>query len=166
MTKLLILASSVLLGIGLVAPTMTIYPKAGEFSWLVEIIDPQSMVPVTYSIIGIIIELAQIKDWFLVTVLSIFSILFPISKLYIFWVASSDQNNKGKFLTIYKVINKLGKFSMAEVFVLSLLLISLKTLPGGTEVNLEFGCMIYFLSVIFSILSSFQIKKSDDRIVQ
>lgn len=55
---------------------------------------------------------------------------------------------------------------MAEVFVLSLLLISLKTLPGGTEVNLEFGCMIYFLSVIFSILSSFQIKKSDDRIVQ
>ena len=166
MTKLLILASSVLLGIGLVAPTMTIHPKAGEFSWLVEIIDPQSMVPITYSIIGIIIELAQIKDWFLVAVLSIFSILFPISKLYIFWVAASDQNNKGKFLTIYKVINKLGKFSMAEVFVLSLLLISLKTLPGGTEVNLEFGCMIYFLSVIFSILSSFQIKKSDDRIVQ
>ena len=166
MTKLLILASSVLLGIGLVAPTMTIHPKAGEFSWLVEIIDPQSMVPITYSIIGIIIELAQIKDWFLVAVLSIFSILFPISKLYIFWVASSDQNNKSKFLTIYKVINKLGKFSMAEVFVLSLLLISLKTLPGGTEVNLEFGCMIYFLSVIFSILSSFQIKKSDDRIVQ
>ena len=166
MTKLLILASSVLLGIGLVAPTMTIYPKAGEFSWLVDIIDPQSMVPITYSIIGIIIELAQIKDWFLVAVLSIFSILFPISKLYIFWVAASDQKTKGTFLTIYKVINKLGKFSMAEVFVLSLLLISLKTLPGGTEVNLEFGCMIYFLSVIFSILSSFQIKKSDDRIVQ
>ena len=78
MTKLLILVSSVLLGIGLVAPTMTIHPKAGEFSWLVEIIDPQSMVPITYSIIGIIIELAQIKDWFLVAVLSIFSILFPI----------------------------------------------------------------------------------------
>lgn len=166
MTKLLILASSVLLGIGLVAPTMTIHPKAGEFSWLVEIIDPQSMVPVTYSILGIIIELAEMKDWFLVAVLSIFSILFPSSKLYIFWVTSSEQKTRGKFFAIYKVINRLGKFSMAEVFVLSLLLITLKTLPGGTEVSLEFGCMIYFLSVIFSILSSFQIKKSDDRIVQ
>ena len=46
---------------------------------------------------------------------------------------------------------------MAEVFVLSLVLISLKTLPGGTDVQLEFGCMIYLLSVILSTLSSLRI---------
>ena len=129
MIRLLILASSILLGLGLVAPTMTIYPKAGNFSWLVELVDPESVLPVTYSIVGIIAELASINDWFLVFVLSIFSIFFPIIKLYLFWVVSFSSQNS-KLINAYSIVSRLGKFSMAEVFVLSLALISLKTLPG------------------------------------
>ena len=75
MTRSLILVSSLLLGIGLVAPTMTIHPKAGK-SRLMKIIDPAGMESVTYSISGIILELAEMNDWFMVTVLSIFSVLF------------------------------------------------------------------------------------------
>jgi|TARA_E500000178_G_C16883297_1_gene690045 uncharacterized paraquat-inducible protein A len=166
MTRLLILTSSIFLGIGLVAPTMTIYPKAGELSWLMEMLDPKSMKPVTYSIAGIIVELAEMKDWFLVAMLTMFSIFFPVAKLYIFWLVSSPKDSGNKTLSIYKIGSRLGKFSMAEVFVLSLLLISLKTLPGGTEVNLEYGCMIYFLSVIFSIFSSLKIESSPNYIGQ
>ena len=85
MTRSLILVSSVLLGIGLVAPTMTIYPKAGELTWLMEVMDPESMDSVTYSIFGIIVELAEMNDWFMVVILSIFSVVFPVGKLCVFW---------------------------------------------------------------------------------
>ena len=157
MNKLLIILSSIFLGIGLVAPTMTIVPKAGELTWLIEILEPESMLPVTYSIVGIIIELANPMEWLLVIVLTFFSILFPITKLYLFWAASCESGENSNIGWIASMVGKLSKFSMAEVFVLSLVLISLKTLPGGTDVQLEFGCMIYLLSVIFSTLSSLRI---------
>ena len=157
MNKILIILSSIFLGIGLVAPTMTIVPKAGELTWLMEILDPESMLPVTFSIVGIIIELANSMEWLLVTVLTFFSVLFPITKLYLFWAASFESRENSNIGWIASIVGKLSKFSMAEVFVLSLVLISLKTLPGGTDVQLEYGCMIYLLSVIFSTLSSFQI---------
>lgn len=166
MTRPLILVSSVLLGIGLVAPTMTIYPKAGEFTWLMEVMDPESMESVTYSIFGIIVELAEMNDWFMVVILSIFSVLFPIGKLCVFWFYSSFKQEQPKAFSIFNLAKILGKFSMAEVFVLSLFLISLKTLPGGTQVQLEYGCAIYFLSVISSILSSMLIHKPRSGIVQ
>ena len=165
MTRPLILVSSVLLGIGLVAPTMTIYPKAGEFTWLMEVMDPESMESVTYSIFGIIVELAEMNDWFMVVILSIFSVLFPIGKLCVFWFYSSFKQEQPKTFSIFNLAKILGKFSMAEVFVLSLFLISLKTLPGGTQVQLEYGCAIYFLSVISSILSSMLIHKPRSGIV-
>ena len=166
MTRSLILVSSLLLGIGLVAPTMTIHPKAGEITWLMKIIDPAGMESVTYSISGIILELAEMNDWFMVTVLSIFSVLFPIGKLCAFWFYSSFKQEQPKTFSIFNVTKILGKFSMAEVFVLSLFLISIKNLPGGTQVQLEYGCAIYFLSVISSILSSMLIHKPSSGIVQ
>ena len=157
MNKLLIILSSIFLGIGLVAPTMTIVPKAGELTWLMEILDPESMLPVTYSIVGIIIELANSMEWLLVIALTFFSVLFPVTKLYFFWATSSGPRQNPNIEWMASIVGKLSKFSMAEVFVLSLVLISLKTLPGGTDVQLEFGCMIYLLSVIFSTLSSLRI---------
>ena len=157
MNKILIILSSIFLGIGLIAPTMTIVPKAGELTWLMEILDPESMLPVTYSIVGIIIELANSMEWLLVIVLTFFSILFPVTKLYFFWATSSGPRQNPNIEWMASIVGKLSKFSMAEVFVLSLVLVSLKTLPGGTNVKLEFGCMIYLLSVIFSTLSSLRI---------
>ena len=165
MTRPLILVSSILLGFGLVSPTMTIYPKAGQITWLMELMDPESMKPVTYSISGIILELAQMKDWFMVVILSIFSVVFPVGKLCVFWYHSYALMEP-KSLSLYNGAKILGKFSMAEVFVLSLFLISMKSLPGGTLVKLEYGCGIYFLSVMTSMISSILINKTRRGIVQ
>ena len=165
MTRPLILVSSILLGFGLVAPTMTIYPKAGQITWLMELMDPESMKPVTYSISGIILELAQMKDWFMVVILSIFSVVFPVGKICVFWY-HSYAHMEPKSLSLYNGAKILGKFSMAEVFVLSLFLISMKSLPGGTLVKLEYGCGIYFFSVMTSMISSMLINKTRRGIVQ
>ena len=84
MSKALIILSSIFLGIGLVAPTMTVVPKAGELTWLMETLDPESMAPVTYSIIGIIIELANSMEWLLFSVLTFFPYYSPLQNFTFF----------------------------------------------------------------------------------
>ena len=121
----------------------------------IQIFDPESMLPVTYSIIGIIIELANSMEWLLVAVLTFFR-TFPITKLYLFWAASCESSENSNIEWIASIVGKLSKFSMAEVFVLSLVLISLKTLPGGTDVKLEFGCMIYLFQLFFPLYPPFK----------
>jgi uncharacterized paraquat-inducible protein A len=105
------------------------------------------------------------KDWFMVVILSIFSVVFPVGKLCVFWYHSYALMEP-KSLSLYNGAKILGKFSMAEVFVLSLFLISMKSLPGGTLVKLEYGCGIYFFSVMTSIISSMLINKTGRGFVQ
>ena len=74
--KFSIIVSSVALGIGMTAPTITITPGAGELTPLVELLSPQELEPRSYSIIGVIEKLYDGGDWFLAGALSIFSIFF------------------------------------------------------------------------------------------
>ena len=76
--RILLLACCALLGMGLVAPTLTIEPRAGEFTWLVELWDEEATEPVTYSIFGAIQDLFETNNVFLALVLGLFSIAFPV----------------------------------------------------------------------------------------
>ena len=75
------------------------------------------MESVTYSIFGIIVELAEMKDVIKVMILSIFSVVFPVGKLCVFCALFLFTQDPKAFLFITE--ETLGKFSMAEVFVLS-----------------------------------------------
>ena len=78
LTRFFIVASSILLGLGLIAPTLTIYPKAGELTWLMEIFAPDELsVPSSYSIVGVIEKLISGNDFFLAVLLGLFSVISP-----------------------------------------------------------------------------------------
>ena len=80
-TRILISLASVFLALGLVAPTLTITPKAGDYTWLIKIFAPEQLDAITYSIVGVIQKLYQMEDLFLAVLLSIFSVVSPIIKL-------------------------------------------------------------------------------------
>ena len=48
--RVLLLVSCVLLGLGLVAPCMTIQPSFGEYTGWVKLLDPDMTRPSTYSV--------------------------------------------------------------------------------------------------------------------
>ena len=65
LTRFFIATSSFLLALGLIGPTLTVYPQAGNLTWFVEIIAPDELAVSTYSIIGVIEKLFQADDFFL-----------------------------------------------------------------------------------------------------
>lgn len=160
MLKIAILTSAVALGIGVTAPTITINPGAGGFTFWVELFAPQELTPKSFSILGVIGALFKAGDLFLAIVLATFSLLFPISKLGFYWLSTSQGGALPGSLGFMKGVDRLGKFSMAEVFLLALIAFTFKALPGDTSVRIEYGAYVFFTSVISSLIISIIIGKN------
>ena len=154
-----VLACSILLGFGLMAPTLTIVPSAGELTWLVEFLSPEDLEPTTYSILGVIEKLFSTGDGFLGVVLALFSVLFPVGKLALYWISAGCGSDLGRAAGLLKWTHRAGKFSMAEVFALALIVVVLKTLPGDTTTSLEWGAYVFVASVIGAIFISLALEK-------
>jgi paraquat-inducible protein A len=155
-TRFLIACSSLLLGLGLIGPTLTIFPKAGDLTWFIKIIAPEELEVSTYSILGVIQKLFQTNDIFLAVILAIFSVFSPVLKLSFYWHASGLKDSK-KFNSTLQIIHYVGKFSMAEVFALALIIVIIKSFPGGSTANLEWGAYLFTFSVICSMVVSFRL---------
>ena len=149
--RLLIILSSAALGIGLVAPTLSIEPRAGEFTWLVEIWDEEATETVTYSIVGAIGDLYQTNNFFLALVLGLFSVAFPVFKLCLYWLATVYQDKPHSVSYLVKWTARISKFSMVEVLFLALLILTVKTLPGGSKATIEWGAYLFVVSALGSM---------------
>ena len=55
---------------------------------------------------------------------------------------------------------KLGKYSMLDVFVLAVIVIAVKGLPGGSKVILEMGVYFFGASIIMSLFIGTVITKA------
>ena len=159
LTRFLIACSSILLGLGLIGPTLTIFPKAGDLTWFIKIIAPEELAVSTYSILGVIQKLFQTGDIFLAVVLAIFSVFSPVLKLSFYWHATGLKDSK-KFNSTLQIIHYVGKFSMAEVFALALIIVVIKSFPGGSTAQLEWGAYLFTSSVICSMFVSFRLDSS------
>jgi uncharacterized paraquat-inducible protein A len=158
-TRFLIACSSLLLGLGLIGPTLTIFPKAGDLTWFIKIIAPEELEVSTYSILGVIQKLFLTNDIFLAVILAIFSVFSPVLKLSFYWHATGLKDSK-KFNSTLQVIHYVGKFSMAEVFALALIIVVIKSFPGGSTAQLEWGAYLFTFSIICSMLVSFRLDSS------
>jgi uncharacterized paraquat-inducible protein A len=156
LTRFLIACSSILLGLGLIGPTLTIFPKAGDLTWFIKIIAPEELAASTYSILGVIQKLFHTNDLFLAILLALFSVFSPVLKLSFYWYATGLKNPK-KFKSMLQVIHYVGKFSMAEVFALALIIVVIKSFPGGSTAQLEWGAYLFISSVICSMAVSFRL---------
>jgi len=159
LTRFLIACSSLLLGLGLIGPTLTIFPKAGDLTWFIKIIAPEELAVSTYSILGVIQKLFKTNDIFLAVILALFSVFSPILKLSFYWHATGLKDSK-KFNSTLQIIHYVGKFSMAEVFALALIIVVIKSFPGGSTAQLEWGAYLFTFSIICSMLVSFRLDSS------
>ena len=159
LTRFLIACSSLLLGLGLIVPTLTIFPKAGDLTWFIKIIAPEELAVSTYSILGVIQKLFKTNDIFLAVILALFSVFSPILKLSFYWHATGLKDSK-KFNSTLQIIHYVGKFSMAEVFALALIIVVIKSFPGGSTAQLEWGAYLFTFSIICSMLVSFRLDSS------
>ena len=123
---------------------------------------PEELIPTTYSILGVIGKLLDGGDLFLGVILGLFSVVFPIAKLGLYWVAAGGGPEVGRASGLLGWTHRAGKFSMAEVFALALMVVVVKTLPGGSTASVEWGAFVFVASVIGAICISFVLDKASE----
>jgi paraquat-inducible protein A len=155
--RVLTLVSTVLLGIGLFGPCMTIQPSFGEYHWLVEYFKPDTAKPTTYSIWSGILHLFRDGDVLVGIIVFVFSVVFPVWKLCVLWAGANWEESKPAGYGVLKLVANLGKVSMLDVFVVALLVLAIKGLPGGTKVLIGWGVWAFCGSILISMWVSMKL---------
>ena len=149
-----------LLGLGLFAPCMTLHPAFGDITPLVRLLKPDLTAPSTYSILEGIRSMFDEGSIFIGVVVLLFSVVFPLWKLGVYWAATAQLASGQKPGAPVRWVNQLGKWSMLDVFVLAVLVVAVKGLPGGSRVEIEWGAAAFCASVLLSIYISLHITKT------
>ena len=161
--QVLLVVASILLGVGLFAPCMTLQPSFGNLTWLARLIDPDLVAPTTYSLLEGIRSLFTGGNPFIGMVVLLFSVVFPLWKLGVYWVGTARLASGHEPGASVRWVNHLGKWSMLDVFVLAVLVVAVKGLPGGSRVAIEWGAAAFCASVLLSIYISLHISESSGK---
>ena len=151
MTRLALLnwTGHVLLGLGLFGPCMTVTPRMepvqGLANWLGLVGGPK-----TYSIVSGVRALLNGGNVGIGLVLLFFSVLFPVAKLVALRVCIADA----RLGRSHALAARFGKYSMVDVFVIALLVVTSKSYPGGTTVEIEWGIFAFAAAALLSMLVS------------
>ena len=158
----LIWCAHILLGVGLAAPCMTIVPKLGRHTslgaWLGLLDEPKS-----YSILSGIQSLLAGDGLWIGLLLAVFSVLFPTEKLVALRVGLADIDAGRPLNRLHRVLANVGKYSMADVFVVALLVVASKTFPGGTEVRTQWGVYAFAASALLTVFVAARVQSSMPR---
>jgi paraquat-inducible protein A len=128
---------------------MTIAPSFGNFTGVVRMLQPSFTQPTTFSVIRGIGSLLSEGKYGISLVLFVFSILFPVVKLSVIWMVLYELiSHEGK---VPKLLERLGKYSMIDVFVMALLILAIKGLPGGSQISLRWGLVVFGAAALLTI---------------
>ena len=111
----------------------------------------------TVSLLSTIKGLYIQKEWFLFTVIAVFSLCIPVIKIAGLVLILNVEYQKNSFLdkTLH-VIEIVGKWSMLDVFVVALLLVSVK-LGVLAKVDVHYGLYAFAASVLLTMSISYWI---------
>ena len=113
----------------------------------------------TVSLLSTIKGLYLQQEWFLFYVIAIFSLCVPAIKIASLVLITNMQFEAGSFLDkTLQVIETFGKWSMLDVFVVALLLVSVK-LGVLAKVDVHYGLYIFASSVLLTMGISLWIHK-------
>lgn len=141
--NLLLLTALSILIIGITAPLLTLI----KFSFLEN----------TVSLLSTVQQFYSEKEWFLFIIITVFSLCIPVIKITSLLLIVNVDYSHGSILdrTLH-VIETIGKWSMLDVFVVALLLVSVK-LGALAKVEVHYGLYAFATSVILTMGLSYWI---------
>ena len=158
-----IAVSAVLLGAGLAGPCMAVEPAFGKMEGWVRLLKPDLARPTRYSVFGGIVTLIQNGNLALGLLLLAFSVFFPTLKLGVMSGATAALADGRSSGALMRLAHHAGKFSMLDVFVVGLIVLAIKGLPGGSRITLGWGVGAFAASVVLSLVAGFVIQSLERR---
>ena len=113
----------------------------------------------TFSLASGLRQLAAEQEFFVLTVILLFSLCVPVGKGIVLWAAASGQAVSRPLLVL---ADRFGKWSMLEVFVAAVLITALKLGPV-VDVTLHYGAYLLASSVLLSGVASQLLPHEHDR---
>ncbi|MCP5535418.1 MAG: paraquat-inducible protein A [Akkermansiaceae bacterium] len=159
--KILLVISAVLLGAGVSMPCLRITPSlTGNFDSVISAVTGSDFnKPQEKSVIDILGMLLSDRELFLFGLILIFSVLFPTAKIALYLLSARSLEQPGLNMdSVLKITDKVSKFSMTDVFVISLLLVSLKSSPN-IKVEVMAGTYFFAASVLVTFVAQLIISK-------
>lgn len=146
----------VCLGFGIMLPVMRIDANDGTIrGFIMAFITPG---PSSYSILSSIwtlIRNATVMDIALGAIIFVFSVVFPILKFGLFYHILHDGNPKS---SIANFVHKWGRFSMLDVFIVAILILTIRSLPGGAQIKPSWGLILFTVSILISLYISMRLE--------
>ena len=111
----------------------------------------------TFSLLGGVQELITLKEFFLAAIIVAFSILTPLLKFAFSWlVLGTENSDPTKHLFAVRALSKICKWSMADVFIISILAATIK-LGGLATVNVHVGLFFFAGYVLLSMILTYRL---------
>ena len=111
----------------------------------------------TVTLYSTITQLYAGGEYFLFSVIGVFSVCFPILKICTLLFANNIVMQRNTFLAYsFHIVETFGKWSMLEVFVVALLLVSVK-LGALLNVQVHYGVYAFATSVLLTMFISYWI---------
>jgi paraquat-inducible protein A len=158
--NLLLLAALGILVIGITAPLLTLI----KFSFLEN----------TVSLLSTVKQFYADQEWFLFIVIALFSLCVPVIKIAsLLLILNVDYCRDSLLDKSLQIIETVGKWSMLDVFVVALLLVSVK-LGALAKVEVHYGLYAFATAVLLTMglsywihrLSVQRIKREDSKCKQ
>ena len=165
----LIVGALLFLILGLTRPAFTTLPSlgGGVVEWWINIFTDE-VTAKTFSILGGIRKLFSDGDFLIAMILVSFSVVFPMTKSFLLLLI---VGNEGGLLNLSRALSAnlkdngikyasyLGKYSMVDVMVISIIVVAFKGFPGGTKVVAEVGLYCFAIQVVLSMVGTHCLKR-------
>ncbi|WP_303901301.1 paraquat-inducible protein A [Thiohalomonas denitrificans] len=135
--RVFLLVTVFLLGVGLGAPIITL----NKFM----------LIENTFSVIGGVVELLSEGKLFLFLVITGFSVLLPLMKINVLYrLLRRKENSEERLRTYLHLMHLYGKWSMLDVFVVAVLVVSVK-FGAIANVEVRFGLYSFAAAVVLTM---------------
>jgi paraquat-inducible protein A len=111
------------------------------------------------SVAGGLVTLYQKHEYFLFVVLTLFTIIFPtvkLSLLSVIWL--EREHDLARLRRLHHRVERLGKWSMLDVFVVAILIVTMKSAAIG-EIRISLGLYLFTFSVLFTQFATIWIER-------
>lgn len=106
------------------------------------------------SVVGGIVTLFREGEYFLFAVLTLFTLVFPCVKLGLLAIIWMERaHDLAKVRRLHGWVASLGKWSMLDVFVVAILIVTMKA-AGLAKLQIGFGLYLFTFSVVVTQLAS------------
>jgi len=111
------------------------------------------------SVVGGIITLFHEGEYFLFTVLTLFTLVFPCVKLGLLGIIWLErEHDLAKVRRLHGWVESLGKWSMLDVFVVAILIVAMKS-AGVADIHIGIGLYLFTFSVIATQFASVRVAR-------